>query len=357
MARALNTFYRRVAMWIVSLTVLLAATSPAKAEPQPSESAVELLSPEGELHDEPGRRELHLRARVKSRFGLSQVEVGVLYAAEAATLSGITPGSAYREPPANVGMIRQTVLLRSTQPGIEDISFVAPASGRVAAKVFVYHVLNYRLAEPNVDVLLSLLATQSAADEAAAVGTFALADPPADRLAKRKAWQTHSELVGLCNAAVAEVPLRPSETETFARVFVIRALGVLAPPCAEASLKTLAAMPTLVRMNEPMQVLRVARLLGSALETPLAYALPVDVNTMPELVNAAERERQGLEELAAADAKAIAQSDAAAPQSPPASVPAPPSTMPPLYLLVGVLLVGVAVGLAVQKYRGSVKKT
>ena len=253
---------------------------------------------------------------------VESVRVGILFAASGSALAAADASALYRrgaaKPGAAVGVVDRAAPVVVPPGSAVAFELAIPLDGPAPEpQAFRTHVLGYTLSEASATLLLGLLDTQAAADEVAAVSFLALdGDAPA-RLAVRRRWGKTAELVrGFAAELERPIPERPSERDTFRRLFAARALGVLGGRVSARALRKLAADSGLERFDEPLQVLRIARLMGSRLETPLAFAIPPGAQRMADVVGLAIEDAVGLEEsasVAAAAETAIATDAAPAP--------------------------------------------
>ncbi len=239
------------------------------------------------------RAQSHVRAPVDS------VYLGIIFAASPADLAGADPSRLYAKGPAlgeRLGVIKELAPVSLAAGGEATLVLTFPlGAGQPSPQAFFVHVLGYGLADADAALLFGLLETESPSDEAAAVDAMGLKADRAGRQAARLRWSKKPLLTrDLVLEATRPVPERPSEAETFRRVFAARALGVLGGGAAERALKRLLADPGLGRFDEPLQVLRIARVIGSDIETPLAFVVPAQAQSMAELVATALAEVNGL---------------------------------------------------------------
>lgn len=186
-------------------------------------------------------------------------------------------------------------------------------------QAFVTHVLGYQLVGPALPLLLSMLATDRPADERAALGVFGLMEDAVEQAQARARLAGDATLAaGLIERARRVPSEAPTQQDAFESAFVLLALGVLGGTEALAALEHVGATDAFERLTEPYQVLRAARLTGNRLETPLAFALPVEARSIRELARIIGTASPRLPERAAralADRKAQLQptGDAAVP--------------------------------------------
>jgi hypothetical protein len=280
---------------------------------------------------------LELRARVVSTLPVAvrAVRLGVLYARDQAALTGVDAASLYRRGSAagaesQVGVVDRRVEVALGPRGDARLELTVPIPpGGPPPEVFQTHVLGYELAELSPGVVFELLSTQAASDEVAAVQAFGLDGERDARLAARRRWASRAaDLVpGFVRELERPVAERPTEADTFRRVLAVRALGVLGGTAAERALRQHREDVGLSRFDEPLQVLRIARVVGSPLETPLAFAVPADVQRLAELYTVALGDCASLEIGTAAGPAAPDAAPAAgsrASSAPPAGPGSPP---------------------------------
>jgi hypothetical protein len=219
------------------------------------------------------------------------VEIGVLFAASEEALVAVDPSALYRTGigSARVGVVRQRVAVLLAPVGRAAIEVaVEPQPGQPDPQVFRTHVLGYHLGQVTAAVVLDLLGTQAGADEVAAVETLAIAGAAAEKSAVRARWGGDAALVaGFVSTVNEPLPAKPALVDVLRRVYAVRALGVLGGDAAGRTLKELMRAPALASLDEPLLVLLTARLVGSRLETPTAFAVPPTARRMTDVVTAA----------------------------------------------------------------------
>jgi hypothetical protein len=247
---------------------------------------------------------LHFSGQVTNTLSvaLRSLRLGILLAADEPMLRQADAAALYRQLPttldARVRAIDQIVAVSIPAQADKAIEFrVMLDASQPSPQAFATHVLGYDLDDISADVLFELLATQTAADELAAVQALELNGDAVARLQARRRWagrqaQVAPALVAELNRAIAA---RPSESETFRRIFAVRAVGVLGADGGERALRDLLRHPDLDRFDEPLQVLRIARAAGAPLETPLAFALASRSQRMVDVVAAGLSDCVGLE--------------------------------------------------------------
>ncbi len=257
-----------------------------------SELGVTLYGQRAELVGEGNNATLLVSMTAKNHLAvpIDSVRVGVLWAQAPEQIEGADPAKLYRDgPQGGVGVIDEQVAL-SLKPGEE-----APFALRAAVpphspqpRTFRTHVLGYNLAALSAPLLFDLLTTEAPADELAAVDALALWGDAAARARARARWGGDAALVqAFVDEATSGVQERPSEAQTFRRVYAVRALGVLGGDVARRALEQLLRDAEMSRFDEPLQVLRIARLRGTRLETPLAYVVPPHAARFFDLVTVA----------------------------------------------------------------------
>jgi hypothetical protein len=275
--------------------------------PGPPAGAVALSEQRGVLDTRGAIPVLRLTARVQSSLTVpvEGVRVGVLYASDAPTLGTADPAALYKvgaTPEAKIGATVQVVRVEVPPRGEARIEVTAPVrpSGPQPF-VFQTHVLGFELGDVSAGLLFDLLATQAPSDEVAAVSALALDGDPVARLAARRRWASRAAplVAGLAQELERRIPARPTEVETFRRVFAARALGVLGGVEATRLLRRRGSDTDLSRFDETLQVLRIARVIGSPLETPLAFAVPPKAQRMADVFAVALDDCTGLEAVEA----------------------------------------------------------
>jgi hypothetical protein len=244
-------------------------------------------------------------AKNKLPVAIERIRVGVIYAEDGEILRKLDAAQVYKNKDQGgtaYGVVDQEVAAVVGAGGEVEVHLEVPVrEGGPSPRSFVTYVLGYTLGAVHAPVLLDLLGTDAASDELAAVTALALTGAPFEQLAVRQRLHERQDLlIDFVAEVTRTVPERPSERDTLRRVFAVRALGVLGGADARAALARLREESTLSRFDEPLQVLRIARLVGSRLETPLAFAVPAAANTMADLVGTAMAD---VDELAKAPAK------------------------------------------------------
>lgn len=313
---------------------LLAAMSlcAALAEPPAAAAAqVEVTQPRAEWLGGTASPRLKMTLQVANHlpFAVRRLQVGVLYAASPEALRGRDPGALYKHgADTGIGVLHAEVDVQVPAQGGTVATFIATTETTAAQSIpaaYVTHVLGYMLDDADAPTLLRLQGGMVAADAVAACNTLAITGTSEAKRAARQRFGHDAALAqGLIDVVAAPAPPKPSQAETFRRVYAIRALGVLGSEAAGTALRTLASTD-LSAWDEPLQVLRIARISGSPWETPLAYALPDRTRRMVDVVNAAVDDAVALPPpLAELDQNVtVAEANAAAP--PPAPQEEPPS--------------------------------
>ena len=270
----------------------------------PPAGSVTLSEQKGVVESHGSESILRFSARVSNTLpvALRAIRVGFLLASDEETLQKLDATALYRHDgpqlAANVGVVNERVVLAVPAKSERQLELTVHLAGNGSdPHAFVTHVLGYELADLSTRMLFDLLATQAASDEVAAVQAFGLSGGSDERLQARRRWlaRTPELMPGLVAELDRVVPDRPSESEAFRRVFAARAAGVLGGDAAERALRRALRDPGLARFDEPLQVLRIARVLGSSLETPLAFALPAEARRMNDVVAAALVDCLGLD--------------------------------------------------------------
>ncbi|MBI5511839.1 MAG: hypothetical protein HY903_24045 [Deltaproteobacteria bacterium] len=265
----------------------------AAAAAEPVSARLTLEGQRGVLDLSAASPQLRFELLAKSSLPVvvDEVEVGVLFAADEAALEKADPAGLYAGGGAGgqVGVVRQRVSTRLAPAGRAALAVLVPsAASTPEPKVFRTHVLGYHLADLSLPLLLELLQAPSAADERAAVEALALAAPAVDKLAVRERFSLQPQLrLDLLALVQQPVPMTPIDREVRARAFAIAALGVLGGDAVVPVLQRLLRAPELAREDDAFAALLIDRLSGSALERPLAYAMPVTARRMADLVAAA----------------------------------------------------------------------
>lgn len=290
------------------MTILLAllCITTTGIEAPPNTSSVWLDGHRGVFDASAEPSVLRLRALGHNHLNvpIEAVEIGVLFASEPQTLVNADLSRLYQPQAAlqrdnargvdtrtdknHIGALRQWVDVRIEPKGEAVISLnFAPRPGDPEPATWVTHVLGYRLAEIDFDLLTALLHTDLFIDEVAVVETLALIDTTRkDRVRSR--WGTRSDLITtLITAATAPPAANPNFQDALDRVFAIRALGVLGGGKARTALESLLTDSVLDPLDEPLLVVSIARLRNTPLEAPLAFAVPRQAKRMRDVVTAA----------------------------------------------------------------------
>lgn len=249
----------------------------------------------------PARLRIEVSAESSAPLGVTELELGVLFAASADAIASAPAAVLYEAGSTDgVGVWRRRVAANITPGGSSVVSWsgAAPA-GAPQPRAFAMHVLSYRLAQVSADALLSIVAAGTAADELSAVQHLGLHGNKRRRQAIRDSLGADAALIsGLAACANADIVARPDERETVRRLYCVRALGVLGGAGALTALTQLQQNSGLAGFDEPLQVLRTARLTSSRLEAPMAYLVPGKAVHMRGVVKAAINELGGWGEIA-----------------------------------------------------------
>jgi len=270
--------------------LLLLGSPPASEE---LGARISLAGQRGELDADGGAPELRFELLATSSLSVSVVaiEVGVLFAASEEALRDLDPATLYNGTAnnANVGVLRQEQKVTLAPYATQVVTLRAmPRPVGPLPVVFRTHLLSYRLADLTASLLFELLHTEAPADEMAVIATLALHGRADDKLRVRAQFGGDKALIAGLRARVTDaVAVAPSWAEAMDRAVAIRALGVLGGVDAEATLRELLKEPGLTRLDEALQVLLIARLRGTRLETPAAFAIPTTVRRMNDLVSVA----------------------------------------------------------------------
>lgn len=318
------------------LTVAMVASDPAALleEATGGGARVTLEGQRGALDLSGARPRLVFSVLAHSTLAVpvAAVEVGVLFAATEQALQRADASALYNAGVGSttVGVLRQRVAVALPPGGRAAVEVgVELRPGQPDPLAFRTHVLGYRLAQVTAAVLLELLGTRAGADEVAAVETLAVTGTAAEKRAVRERWGADRELVATLAATVREpLPAQPNVDAVLRLVYVVRALGVLGGDTAGATLRALLADPSLAGLDEALLMLLTARVVGSPLETPIAFAVPPTARHFSEVVATALADvTEPMDTVAASDDGAAAPVPAAADASdaiPAAAVPGQP---------------------------------
>jgi len=276
--------------WTV-LAALMAGQAPG---PQ---AGVSLLSERAEVDTNavPAELVLHLRAENHLPVAVSELDIGVLYAATQQELAKARPEALYGRPDevayasGTVGVVRRRIKtqVQSNSDARLEIRAALPPGTPLPQAIGV-HILGYSTVSLDAALLFAALRTHAAADEVAAVGALALTSGPTEKLAARARLASQADLVAdIAARALDPVWGEPSQSDALERVYAVRALGVLSGERARQALRALRDRAELTRFDTAVQGLAVARLVGSPLTTPVAFAVPAEADGMAAVVEAA----------------------------------------------------------------------
>ena len=224
-----------------------------------------------------------------------EIELGMLVAPNSELFSQQDWGSLYVLPEAikgflvgDVGIVRRSRNVRIS-PGervLLPIEIEIEQSWP-RPKVFVVHVLGYRLETISFPLLLRLLRSKAAADEVAVVRSFALSGTNAEKVEVRRRFGHDKELISGLVAHLGRVLGEGTLQEVIESVFVVRALGVLGGSGAMHALKRFHAKGDMSRLDQGLLVLRAARYTAPSLQAAMAYVVPPDAKGMRDVVQIA----------------------------------------------------------------------
>ena len=272
----------------IAENLLLAAPEPNSVDVQ---ERVTLVAPRGEIQNQGHRAIVTIRGEVTNRLpvAIDRVEIGVVFGESDEALRAVEPSLLYSESlpdRSGVGGLVREGLLR-VEPGMTVPFVVSVDIGTPSWPVesFGVHLLGYGLRDITAEVVLALVGGPAVADEVAALRAFGLTESLSDQYRARKRWASKSELIdGLRTALLRSVEVRPSQFDVARRAYAALALGVLGPEASEGAFKRGSTLKGIERLDEVYQVLRIARLSGSAVTTPLAQALPAQATTFAEFL-------------------------------------------------------------------------
>lgn len=233
---------------------------------------------------------LRFGATVTSRLpvAVASVDIGIAFADNAEALAAVDVAGLYESPTlaGKVAVIRRSlpvVLAPNGTAVVEMTGELSEASPQPRA--FQINLLGYRLARIPPDVLLNMVGTESAADEVAAFEALGLLGDDRRKQQARDTLAGDEALVkSLADEALRLIPPSPSHRETLRRCLAILGLGVIGGDVARAALRDLSRGTSIEHFDEPLQTIRSGRLIGSKLETPLAFVLPASANVMSKVV-------------------------------------------------------------------------
>ena len=289
------------ALWVASL---IAVTPVAATE----SAGVALSDQEAHLDVDATPPVLLFNAQATNHleWPVRALQIGILFAEQRADLSDVDASALYRagrQVNGKVGVVNQDIAVNLPAQSSAAVHVQIPLDEHAPrANIFLTHVLGYALADTNAATLLMLLNTRVAADEVAACTTLALTGDRLSKSVTRARFADNPNLRrDLAITALTPPAPKPSQAEAFEHVFATRALGVLGGPQARAALETLRDSPSLAAFDAPVQILRVARLTGSVLETPLAFVDPAETRRMLDVVTAALGDLDAVPDAAASN--------------------------------------------------------
>lgn len=169
------------------------------------------------------------------------------------------------------------------------------------------HVLGFHLATFDAALLQQLLASGVAANEVAACAVLGIGAPRAEQAALRHQLSGAQSLaLELAQAVTQPVAARPTQENTFARIFALLGLAVMGESSLNTALASLPDDAALARFDEPLQIAQIARAQGSAWQAPLAFALPPSATHMRDVVAFA---KNLAEQISATSPVLVAQKD------------------------------------------------
>lgn len=274
-------------------------------------SLVSLQRPHAAVRRSADTSRLQVDVTVRNRLGvaLRAVHVGVLFAPQKAALTAdVEPSALYRRlradeqsrtahADADIVVVQNILPVRVPAGQRRDASFeiTLPAEAP-SVRAFRTHVLSYAMAAPNAETLFELLETPTAADAVAAVEHFAMLGTAAQKLEIRRAHGPAPSTLPALLDVVAEPRTRPNVEHTRRFVYAATALAVLGGGRAVEALKRAQRNDALAAYDAPLRVLRLAKIGSTALQAPLAHTLPTGARHMREIVAAALRKLEQLEQ-------------------------------------------------------------
>lgn len=241
---------------------------------------------EKEHRVEPPVLSIYFDAQNLSGHSIQSVDVGIRVAEDH---QGLVKGDPYfsKSLKEAVGVLSFRVFLNLPPMGRDTVrTQISLPKEWPVSRVFDAYVLSYGIEHLSLSEMFTLLHTNAAADEAAAVHTFALAgDVQARQFARHKFGQNPELRTELLNKLGESPTLRVSQDFTADKLFTLLVLGVLGGTGVEQALMRFEEQPWFNDLEEPLQIFRIARLGGSYYETPLAFALPASVRSVRELTS------------------------------------------------------------------------
>ncbi|MBN1962198.1 MAG: hypothetical protein JW841_14775 [Deltaproteobacteria bacterium] len=271
-----------------------------------------------------------LRVHNNLTVAISRVHIGMLVTEKSKTLEQINPAILYNHLANNdeqnkmiknlsidsneisFAVIKQTLQVTIEAESDVLIEFIVKQmQNELKPAAYVMHVLSFEFANISVPLLLKLLESQAVADEIAAIQAFGLQGTAKVRLKARHHWAEISDqlLPEFIAQLRNEISARPSESETFRWIFAIRALGVLGGSSAEQVLRDLLRIKELDRFDEPLQVLRIAKVRGNLYNAPLAFMLNSNTKRMIDIVAVGLSDCLSLENEGADNNKILSKGD------------------------------------------------
>ncbi|MCK5688961.1 hypothetical protein KAI87_06815, partial [Myxococcota bacterium] len=155
---------------------------------------------------------------------------------------------------------------------------------------FRTHLLGYQLLKPSAELLLSLVAGKTVADERAALYAMGLGYSVKRRESERRNWQASKRSLSAWMAEInKEIPSKPNEIECARRIFALMSLGVVGDKSAEPVILGFAQRQGAGRFDEALQVLRLGALVGNQLVSPLGVALPPRATSIRDIARISAR--------------------------------------------------------------------
>jgi hypothetical protein len=210
------------------------------------------------------------------------------------------------------GVDYQRVAIVTEVVGHSRVAVSQPVNlSHVGRHQFFSHLLGYGLLDPTQATLLRLLESRVAADEMAVVGSLGLSFHEGQ-------WQVEPEMSSVRAKAAqwldvmdADWPLKPTLRDLKQLCVGALAASLDGSEKSRAKIRHMAERSGIEWFDEPLQLLRTARLVSTPLESPLAFLIPDEPVTMAaaltaladggiELVEALPPE-PGVEQLAAED--------------------------------------------------------
>ncbi len=288
MALTLSVFYSALALLLVSGMPEMA---PDQITDQIS-SGVSLSEHKASFEPETKKLLLELSPVNHLDATLSEVEIGILVGDSPENLEICLAKDAYQTEGGCTGVISKRKIVEiysdTSDPPVQIALDLSELTFSPAA--FRTHLLGYQLLKPSAELLLSLVAGKTVADERAALYAMGLGYSVKRRESERRNWQASKRSLSAWMAEInKEIPSKPNEIECARRIFALMSLGVVGDKSAEPVILGFAQRQGAGRFDEALQVLRLGALVGNQLVSPLGVALPPRATSIRDIARISAR--------------------------------------------------------------------